>query len=139
MQRTIYLPAICRSITLAQYCAAFRIAKINPDRRFRQTFQDWNGGTGADIVREFRRGMHDRINAGSYRMAEGWRRAGACRTAYLPPKPRGRKDCSDYVIRARRDARAISVRVLCRVRVYQFETEEARRRFGHLLSSYHDD
>ena len=135
-QRVISLPALNRQVTLGQYCAAVRLAKANPERRFRQTFRDWSGGTGAEIMREFRAAVHDRINAGSYRMAEGWQRAGAS-SGFRPAKPRGRKDCSDWFIRAWRDSRRCRD-IANRVIVRQFETAEARRRLGHLLWSGDD-
>lgn len=53
-------------------------------------------------------------------------------------EPKGRKTDYDYEWRLRRDARAIFDRNTKRIRIYQFETEEARKRFSHLLSSYGD-
>lgn len=52
--------------------------------------------------------------------------------------PRGRKDSPEYAAQAYRDQQAIRRRITQRVRVYQFETPEARRRFGHLLSRRDD-
>jgi hypothetical protein len=48
--------------------------------------------------------------------------------------PTGRKWGADYAAAARRDQGRIRDWVLRRVRVYQFETAEARRRYKHLLS-----
>lgn len=44
-----------------------------------------------------------------------------------------RKMSSDYETRSRRDKYRLRD-ISRRIRVYQFETEEVRRRFGHLLS-----
>lgn len=52
--------------------------------------------------------------------------------------PAGRKWSNAYYWQAWRDSRRIQDRVLRRVRIYQFETPEAHRRFGHLLSSHGD-
>lgn len=53
---------------------------------------------------------------------------------HLPWYGRGRKWKSDYQIALWRDSRAVRDRVERRVRVYQFETIEARSRFSHLLA-----
>jgi hypothetical protein len=53
--------------------------------------------------------------------------------------PKGRKDSLDYEAQARRDQGRIHDKLRRRARVYQFETAEARRRYGHLLSSYGED
>jgi len=50
----------------------------------------------------------------------------------------GRKFESDYQISMRRDRDHVHDRMTRRIRVYQFETPEIRRRFGHLLSRYDD-
>lgn len=52
--------------------------------------------------------------------------------------PRGRKDDPDWEIRAWRDSRRVRDILTTRLRVYQFETDEARRRFGHLLARRDD-
>ena len=49
----------------------------------------------------------------------------------------GRKWDNDYQVRLWRDSRRLQD-IAKRIRVYQFETEEARSRFSHLLSSYTD-
>lgn len=49
-----------------------------------------------------------------------------------------RKLDGEYQTRLRRDAYRVRDIVRDRVRVYQFETPEIRRRYGHLLSRYDD-
>lgn len=61
--RVITLPALNRTVTLGAYVAAIKLAKANPDREFKHGLESWWPCTGAEIVREFRRGMNDRINA----------------------------------------------------------------------------
>jgi len=60
--RTIYLPAIERSVSLGAYLQAIRLAKSKPDATFNHGLTCWYSCTGADIMRQFRQGMHDRIN-----------------------------------------------------------------------------
>lgn len=52
-----------KRVTLRAYMAAVRKAKANPDARFSEGLTCWWPCTGADIVQQFREGMHDRINA----------------------------------------------------------------------------
>ena len=61
-RRTINLPAINRSVTLAAYVAAIKLAKANPDQTFKHGLTAWWPCTGQEIVQQFRRGMHDRIS-----------------------------------------------------------------------------
>jgi hypothetical protein len=44
-----------------------------------------------------------------------------------------------YLIKLRRDHRAIQDKLQRRIRVYQFETEICRKKFSNLLSSYSED
>jgi len=60
------------------------------------------------------------------------------RCGYGCHRPYGEKWEQDYENRAYRDSRAARDRVARRIRVYQFETKEARRRLGHLLSERDD-
>jgi hypothetical protein len=41
-----------------------KMAKKNPDAKFQHGLTCWWPCTGAAIVRQFRQGMHDRINQG---------------------------------------------------------------------------
>jgi len=60
--RTIYLPAVDRTVTLAAYLQAVRLAKANPTATFKHGFTTWWPTTGADIMLQFRKGVTDRIN-----------------------------------------------------------------------------
>jgi hypothetical protein len=60
--RTIRLPALDRSVPLSAYLRAVRLAKANPDALFKTGLTTWWPTTGAEIVRQFRAGMNDRIN-----------------------------------------------------------------------------
>ena len=63
-KRTIYLPAISLRVTIAQYVKAIKLAKANPDAEFKYGLTCWTPCTGKEIVRQFRAGIHDRINQG---------------------------------------------------------------------------
>ena len=60
--RTIYLPAIDRRVTLAQFVRAVKLAKANPDAEFKQGLSCWWPCTGREIMRQFLEGVNDRIN-----------------------------------------------------------------------------
>jgi hypothetical protein len=60
--RIIDLPAINRSVTLAAYVQAIRLAKANPDTTFKHGLTAWWPCTGREIMRQFRAGMNERIN-----------------------------------------------------------------------------
>ena len=62
--RTITLPAIDRTVTLRQYLDAIKIAKSRPSDTFKHGLTCWYPCTGADIMQQFRKGMHDRISQG---------------------------------------------------------------------------
>jgi hypothetical protein len=62
MLRTIHLPAIDRTITLAAYIQAVRLAKAFPTAMFKTGLATWWPTTGAEIMQQFRDGMTDRIN-----------------------------------------------------------------------------
>ena len=51
-----------RSIPATTYLAGIRLAKANPDRLFKQTLWGWWPGTGSEIVEQYRRDLHKRIN-----------------------------------------------------------------------------
>ena len=50
-----------------------------------------------------------------------------------------RKGTAEYQISLWRDCRAVRDILTRRLRVYQLETPEMRKRYGHLLASYSDD
>jgi hypothetical protein len=62
MVRTVSLPAINRTVTLAAYVHAIKLAKANPDVEFKHGLTAWWPCTGREIMRQFRAGMHDWIN-----------------------------------------------------------------------------
>lgn len=62
MRRYITLPALDRSVPLGSYIAAIKTAKANPATEFKHGLTTWWPTTGAEIVRQFRDGMNDRIN-----------------------------------------------------------------------------
>ena len=62
MPRFVTLPAINKRVTLAEYIHAVKLAKAHPDREFKTGLTTWWPTTGAEIVRQFRRGMVERIN-----------------------------------------------------------------------------
>ena len=62
MPRFVTLPAINKRVTLAEYICAVKIAKAHPDEEFKTGLTTWWPTTGAEIVRQFRRGMAERIN-----------------------------------------------------------------------------
>ena len=62
MLRTIHLPAIDRTVSLADYNQAVRMAKAFPAAWFKTGLTTWWPTTGAEIMEQFRSGMTDRIN-----------------------------------------------------------------------------
>jgi hypothetical protein len=62
MLRTIHLPAIDRTVSLAAYNQAVRLAKAFPTAVFKTGLTTWWPTTGAEIIKQFREGMTDRIN-----------------------------------------------------------------------------
>ena len=62
MTRTIFLPAIERRVSLGDYVKAIKLAKANPEMRFKHGLTCWWPATGAEIMQQFRAGMTDRIN-----------------------------------------------------------------------------
>ena len=70
-QRTVYLPAIDRRVTIGQYVKAIKLAKANPDAEFKQGLTCWWPVTGREIMRQFMDGVQDRITAGISYSARG--------------------------------------------------------------------
>ena len=62
MLRTIRLPALGRTVSLADYNQAVRLAKAFPTAVFKTGLTTWWPTTGAEIIQQFREGMTDRIN-----------------------------------------------------------------------------
>jgi hypothetical protein len=71
--RVIYVPGIERSVSLSAYVAAVKLAKANADKEFKHGLTTWWPTKGHEIVRQFRRGMHERISdATPYRSRGNW-------------------------------------------------------------------
>lgn len=49
-------------VSLGAYVRGVRLAIASPDRVFRSGLETWYPTSGAEIRRQFRRGLHDRIN-----------------------------------------------------------------------------
>jgi len=62
MLRTIHLPAIDRTVSLAAYIQAVSLAKACPTAVFKTGLTTWWPTTGAEIMQQFRDGMTERIN-----------------------------------------------------------------------------
>ena len=61
-QRRIVVLGDGKRVTLGNYVRAVKLAKANPTRRFDRGLTCWHPCTGAEIVGQFRDGLHDRIN-----------------------------------------------------------------------------
>ncbi|TET21429.1 MAG: hypothetical protein E3J71_09480 [Candidatus Stahlbacteria bacterium] len=65
MKRMIYIPGIDRWVTLGQYVKAIKKVKSMPlDTIWPHSLEDWTSARGSDILREFMKGIMDRINQG---------------------------------------------------------------------------
>ena len=64
MKRMVYVAGWDRWVTLGAYVRGIKKAKANPDATFQHGLTSWAMTTGKEIVQEFRRGMHERINGG---------------------------------------------------------------------------
>jgi len=62
MIRAITLPAINKTVSLAQYVKAIKIAKANPDVEFKHGLTCWWPCKGSQIMLQFRDGMMQRIS-----------------------------------------------------------------------------
>jgi len=62
--RTVYIPSYEKWITLGQYVKAVKMAKANPDVIFPRGITSWWPTTGTEVMRQFMRGVHDRISQG---------------------------------------------------------------------------
>lgn len=63
-KRYIYLPAVEKRVPLGAYVKGIKTAIANPEAEFKHGLTCWWSCTGAEIRKQFRRGMHDRINQG---------------------------------------------------------------------------
>ena len=60
--RAIYVSGVDKWVSLGAYVRQIKIAKAHPNAEFKHGLTCWWPCTGAEIMRQFRRGMHDRIN-----------------------------------------------------------------------------
>ena len=61
-RRVIYIPAVEKRVPLGTYLKGVKAAIANPDVEFKHGLTCWWSCTGAEIRKQFRRGIHDRIN-----------------------------------------------------------------------------
>jgi hypothetical protein len=80
MHRVVYLPEN-RTVTLGAYVAAWKIALAAPEDATFESGFNWYPESRAEVLREFRRGLNDRIN----------RRIDGFPGALKPHPARGRK------------------------------------------------
>ena len=59
--RTITI-ATGRTVSIGQYVTAIKFAKASPDAEFAHGLTCWWPCTGREIMEQFMRGVHDRIN-----------------------------------------------------------------------------
>ena len=62
MTMYISLPAINKKVSLGTYVKAIKAARANPTVEFKSGLSTWWPTTGAEIVLQFRGGVHARIN-----------------------------------------------------------------------------
>lgn len=60
--RTIYCPGVERHVPLGMYLKGVRLAKANLTTEFKHGITCWWPCTGREIVRQFVKGIDDRIN-----------------------------------------------------------------------------
>ena len=60
--RAIYVPGVGKWVSLGAYVRQVKVAKAHPNAEFKHGLTCWWPCSGAEIMRQFRRGMHDRIN-----------------------------------------------------------------------------
>jgi hypothetical protein len=117
--RYITLPSGA-AVTLGHYVCAWKILRAaNQQQLHHGFFARGEQATAATILAAMRLGAQDRINRN------------------IPGFGKGRKWTDEYQMQQLRDSFRLAA-IQQRVRIYQFETPEFRRRFGHLLAR-HDD
>ena len=62
--RYITLTAVSKRVTVSAYVKAVKVARANPAAEFKHGLTTWWPTTGAEIVKQFRAGMNDRISSG---------------------------------------------------------------------------
>ena len=109
-----------RAVGLRQYVSAWRTLKTLPAEQRVTGFEEFPT-TAECVLREFERGLHERITARG------------CTQLRVP----ARRLSSAFQNALMRDANRLRA-IARRVRVYQFETDIVRRRCAHLLASRAD-
>ena len=64
VKRAIYVSGVDKWVSLGAYVKQIKIVKANPDATFKNGLTTWGPTKGREIMRQFRRGMHDRISQG---------------------------------------------------------------------------
>lgn len=62
----ITLTAVSKRVTISAYVKAVKVARANPSAEFKHGLTTWWPTTGAEIMKQFRAGIHDRINNGGH-------------------------------------------------------------------------
>ena len=60
--RSIYCPGPDRWVSIKIYVRAVKMAKANPEQVFEAGISSWWPTKGREVMQQFRRGLHDRIN-----------------------------------------------------------------------------
>ena len=116
-KRRVYLAAHQKYVALGKYIAFVKCAIADPDARFQYTLTQWWGGFGREIRKEFRDGMHDRINQ------------------HLSWYNKGRRWDKDYWWKLWRDVQ----RIRGRRHFERLETQEMEVRYGGRFNVCHND
>lgn len=109
-------------VRIREYCAGWKWLKImaeNPEIKAVGGFAD-NVLSPKQTLMVIRQGVHDRINR------------------YVFHYNKGRKWQSEYFWSCKRDQRQLHDNAMQRRIIYRFETAEAQRRFGHLVTTPED-
>lgn len=61
LPKHFWIPTRQRFITTGQYVQLYWFCKQNPGMEVKETICDWSGGTTDDVLREIRKGVHERI------------------------------------------------------------------------------
>lgn len=122
MQRVVTL-GNGKQVSLGAYVRGWKeVLTVAPDTQYKHGLSGYFSASAAEILRDYRRGMHDRIN----------RRAGG--HVLAPETKRGRKDCSDWFYLMFRTSRDLNHPRL----VIHWLPLELRERFAHRLADRDD-
>lgn len=119
MQRVVRL-GNGKQVTLSGFVAAWkRVLAVDPATEYKHGLRGHDPAKASEILRDFRKGMHDRIN----------RRVPGFGHTLRPETRRGRKDCSDWYWLMWRTSRELNSR-----HAIHWLPFELRERFAHRLS-----